>query len=67
MFIDQQQTVTDTLQEYIQRFSDLLLKFSGFLPHQAKDLAHFTCNLHNQIWQHYVLGKTPLEFKMPSC
>ena len=62
MLIDQQQTATETLQEYIQRFSDLLLKSSGLLQHQPKDLAHIThfiCNLHNQKLQHYVLGRHP--------
>ena len=62
MLIDQQQKPTETLQEYVQKFSDLLLKSSGLLPHQAKDLAHIThfiCNLHNQKLQHYVLGKNP--------
>ena len=51
MLIDQQQAATGTLQEYIQRFSDLLLKSIGLLLHQAKYLAHntyFICNLHNQ-------------------
>ena len=51
MLIDQQQTSTETLQEYIQRFWNLLLKSSGLLLHQAKDLAHITrliCNLCNQ-------------------
>ena len=60
VLIDQQQTATETLQEYIQRFSDLVLKFNGLLLHQAKDLAHIThfiCNLHNQKLQHYMLGK----------
>ena len=62
MLIDQQQKPMETLQEYVQRFLDLLLKSSGLLPHQAKDLAHIThfiCNLHNQKLQHYVLGKNP--------
>ena len=62
MLIDQQQKPSDTLQEYVQRFSDLLLKCSGLLPQQAKDLAHIThfiCNLHNQNLQLYVLGKNP--------
>ena len=60
MLIDQQKKPTETLQEYVQRFSDLPLKSSGLLPHQAKDLTHimhFICNLHNQKVQHYVLGK----------
>ena len=62
MLIDQEQMETETLQEYIQRFLDLLLKSSGILLHQAKDLAHIThfiCNLHNQKLQHYILGKNP--------
>ena len=62
MLFDQQQRAYETLQEYIQRFSDLLLKSSSLLPHQAKDLAHITYfihNLHNQKLQHYVLGKNP--------
>ena len=45
------------MQEYVQRFSDLLLKSSGLLPHQAIDLAHIThfiCNLYNQKLQHYI-------------
>ena len=66
MLIDQQQTATEILQEYIQRFLDLLLKSSGLLLHQANDLAHIThfiCNLHNQKLQHYTL--TPPQFKMP--
>ena len=60
MLIDQQQKPSKTLQEYVQRFSDLLLKSSGLLPNQAKDLVHITHfirNLHNQKLQHYVLGK----------
>ena len=62
MLIDQQQKPTETLQEYVQRFLDLLQKSSSLLPHQAKDLAHITNfigNLHNQKLQHYVLGKNP--------
>ena len=57
---DQQNMQTETLQEYVQRFSDLLLKYSSLLLHQTKDLAdisHFICSLHNQKLQHYVLGK----------
>ena len=60
MLIDQNQKPTETLQEYIQKFSDLLLKSSALLIHQAKDLAHIThfkCNLHNQNFHHYVLSK----------
>ena len=62
MFIVQQQMPSETLQEYVQTFSDPLLKSSDLLPHQAKNLAHikhFICNLHNQKLQHYVLGKNP--------
>ena len=62
MLIDQQQNSTENLQEYVQRFSNILLKSSGLLLHEAKDLAHITCficNLHNQKLQHYVLGKNP--------
>ena len=62
MLIDQQPKPTETLQEYIQTFSDLLLKSSSLLPHKTKDLAHtthFICNLHDQKLQHYVLGKNP--------
>ena len=62
MLIDQQQKPSETLQEYIQRFSDLLLKSSRLLPHQAKDLAHITHfiqSLHNQKLPNYVLGKSP--------
>ena len=62
MLTDQQQKPLETLQECMQRFSDLLLKSSGLLPHQAKDLAHITHfirNLHNQKLQYYVLGKNP--------
>ena len=69
MLIDQQQKTNETLQEYVQKFSDLLLKCSGLLMHQAKDLAHithFTCNLHNQNLQHYVLGKIQLKYRTPS-
>ena len=69
MLIDQQQRPTETLQEYVQRFSDLLLKSSGLIPHQAKDLAHITyfiCNLHNQKLQHYVLGKIQPQCNTPS-
>ena len=61
MLIDQQEQ-TEILQEYVQRFSDLLLTSNGLLPHQAEDLAwltYFICNLHNQKLQHYVLGKSP--------
>ena len=56
MLIDQQQKPSKTLQEYIQRFLDLLLSSSGLFPHQAKDLAcitYFIRNLHNQKLQHY--------------
>ena len=69
VLIDQQQKVCETLQEYIQRFSDLLLKSSGLLLHQAKDLDHITqliCNLHNQKLQYYMLGKNSPQFKIPS-
>ena len=62
IFIDQQQKPSETLQEYVQRFSDLLLKSSGLLPYQAKDLVHIThfiCNLYNQKLQHYDLDKNP--------
>ena len=62
MSIDQQQKPTETLQEYVQKCSDLLLKSSGLQLPQAKDLAHITNfipNLHNQNLQHYVLGKSP--------
>ena len=67
MLIDQQQKPTETLQEYVQRFLDPVLKSSGLLPHQAKGFAHIThfiSNLHNQKLQHYVLGKTPSQSKM---
>ena len=60
MLIDQQQKPSETLQEYIQRFPDIILKSSRLLPHQAKDLAHimhFIRILHNQKLQHNVLGK----------
>ena len=63
MLIDQQQNPSETLQEYVQRFSDLLLKSSGLLPHQAKDLVHITHfirNLHKQKLQHYILDKNPM-------
>ena len=62
LLIDQQQKPTETLQEYIKKFSDLLLKSSSLLPHQAKDMdhiTHFIHNLHNQKLQHYVLCKNP--------
>ena len=55
--IDQQQKPSETLQEYIHRFLDLLLKLSRLLLHQAKDLAHimhFMRNLLNQKLQHNV-------------
>ena len=60
MLIDQQQKPSETSQEYIKRFSDLLLKSSGLLLHQAKYLVyitHFIRNLHNQKLQHYIFGK----------
>ena len=60
MLIDQQEKPTEALQEYVQKFSDLLLKSSGLLLHQAKYLAHIThfiCNLHNKKLHYYVLGK----------
>ena len=50
MLIDQQQKPPETLQEYVERFSNLLPKYSGLLPHQPKALAHimhFIHNLHN--------------------
>ena len=59
---DQQQKPSETLQKYIQRFLDLLLKSSGLLLHQGNDLVHITHfirNLHNQKLQHYILGKNP--------
>ena len=62
MLIDQQGKPMETLQGYIQIFSDLLFKASGLLPHQAKDLAHIThfiFNLYNQTLQHNMLGKNP--------
>ena len=62
MLIDQHQRPTETLQEYVQRFSDLLLKASSLLPQQATDfihIMHFICNLHSQKVQYYVLGKSP--------
>ena len=61
MLIEQQKP-TETLQEYVQRFSDLLLMSSGLLLHEAKNLTHimhFIHNLHNQIPQHHVLDKNP--------
>ena len=63
MLINQQQKPSETLQEYVQRFLDLLLKSSRLLSHQAKDLANITQfirNLHNQKLEHYVLGKNPV-------
>ena len=62
ILIDQQQKPTEALQECIQIFSDLLLKSSGLLLYQAKDLAHITHfihKFHNQKLKHYVLGKNP--------
>ena len=47
MLIDQQQKPSETLQEYMQRFSDLLLISNCLLQHQAKDLAHITHFIHN--------------------
>ena len=47
MLINQQQEPSETLQEYVHRFSDLLLKSSSLLPHQGKDLAHITHFIHN--------------------
>ena len=67
MLIDQQQTASETLQEYVPRFLDLLLKSSSLPPCQAKDLTHIThfiCNLHNQKLQHYLLGKISPQFEM---
>ena len=64
VLIYQQQKPAETLQKYVQKFSDLLLKSSGLLPHKANDLAHIThfiCNLHNQKLQHYVLSKTSVQ------
>ena len=51
-----------SLQEYVQKFSNLCLKCSGLLLHQAKDLAHIThfiSNLHNQMLQHHMSCKNP--------
>ena len=42
MLVDQQQKPSEILQEYVQRFSDLLLKSSRLLLHQAKDLGYIT-------------------------
>ena len=36
MLIDQQQKPTETLQEYAQKFSDLLIKSNSLLLHQTK-------------------------------
>ena len=36
VLIGQQQTPSETLQEYVHKFSDLLLKSSSLLPYQAK-------------------------------
>ena len=61
MLINQQQKPTETLQDYVQRLSDLLLKSSGLLPQQAKDIAHimhFIRNMHNQKLQHYILDRS---------
>ena len=55
MLIDQQQKLSETLQEYVQKSSNLLLKSSILLPHQAKDLVHLTHSIHKQKLQHYVL------------
>ena len=63
MLIDQQQKPSEILHQYVQKFSDVLLKSSRSSPNQAKDLAHITHfirNLHNQKLQHYILGKNPL-------
>ena len=60
MLIDQQQKPTETLEEYVPNFWDLLVKSSGLLLHHAKYWAHITyfiCNLHYLKLQHYVLGK----------
>ena len=68
MLINQQQKLIETLQEYVQIFSDLLLKSSGLLPYQAMDLAnitYFIYNLHNQKLQHYVLGKNQTSVHNP--
>ena len=51
IIINQQQKPSETLQEYVQKFSDLFLKSSGLLPNQGKDFAHikhFIRNLQNQ-------------------
>ena len=37
MLIAQQQKPSETLQEYIHGFLNLLLKSSGLLPHQGKE------------------------------
>ena len=71
MLIDQQQTATETLQEYIQRFLEIVTQIQWLTTmHQAKDLAHIThfiCNLHNHNLQYYVFQvKIPPQFKMPS-
>ena len=69
MLIDQQQSATETLQEYIQRFSDLLLKVQWVTTTSGKRFGpyySFICNLHNQKLQHYLLGKTPPQLTMPS-
>ena len=61
MLIEQQKP-TETLQEYVQRLSDLFLMSSGLLLHQANNLTHimhFIHDLHNQKLQQHVLGKNP--------
>ena len=67
MLIDQQQKPTETLQEYVQRFSDLHLSPEA-LQHQAKDLGHIThfiSNPYNQKLQHNVLGKNSTSVQNP--
>ena len=68
VLIDQQQKPSETLQEYVHRFSDLPLKSRDLLLHQVKALAYITHFIHilcNQKVQCCVLGKLKPQYKMP--
>ena len=63
MLIDWQQTATETLQGYVQRFFGPTNQIQWLTTASGKRfwliLHYFICNLHNQKLQHYVLSKNP--------
>ena len=52
MLIDQQQKPNETLQDYVQRFPDLLLKSSGLILYQGIPTSH------NAFYMQFLQSKT---------